>query len=321
MVLKQRPVVILILTGFVIAFIFGLNSRGGIPSAKTPPPGPPVAAIVRAAVSDLGDAPGQNSGEHVVTQAILGTELKILEIKDGWLRVEMPDQYQGWIPASDVITGDSSLITKWRSGRQALITATEVRMEPVSNSDETVTAVQGTVLPVLEEKGAWLRVAVPGGGQVWVDTPSAKVYKSYGEVFARRGSVNDILALARNFIDVPYVWGGTTPRGFDCSGYTQFVFKHFGYLLPRDADLQFPLGQEVPSRADLQPGDLVYFSTYAPGPSHMGIYLGNNEYINARRPGVTIDSFDPKAKNYNEGLDKKYIGAKRIIGALPSAGR
>lgn len=319
--MNRRLIVFLILAGFVIAFFFGLNSRDRSRAEPTPPPGPPVAAIVRTTVSNLGDAPGRNSGEHVVTQAILGTELKILEIQDDWLRVEMPDQYQGWIPAADVVVGDESLVVKWRAGRQALITATEVKMDPVSGSGEPMTAVQGTFLPVLEEKGAWLRVRVPGGGQVWVDTPSAKVYRSYAEVFARRGSVEDILAFAKRFIDVPYLWGGTTPRGFDCSGYTQFVFKHFGYLLPRDADLQFPLGQEVPSRADLQPGDLVYFSTYAPGPSHMGIYLGNNEYINAREPGVTIDSFDPKAKNYNERLDKKYIGAKRIIGVLPPAGR
>jgi cell wall-associated NlpC family hydrolase len=318
--LKLRSAIILVLAGFGIAFVFGLMSGDGIWPAKTPPSDAPTVAIVRAAVSDLGDAPGQASGEHVVTQAVLGTELKILEIKDGWLRVEMPDQYKGWIPEADVVAGNETLTAKWRSGRQALITATEARMEPVSKSDSAVTAVQGTVLPVLEEKGAWLRVAVPGGGQVWVDTPSARVFKSYGEVFARRGSADDLLALARKFVDVPYLWGGTTPRGFDCSGYTQFVFKHFGYLLPRDADLQFALGQEAPSRSDLQPGDLVYFSTYAPGPSHMGIYLGNNEYINAREPGVAIDSFDPKAKNYNEKLDKNYIGAKRVIGVLPPAG-
>ncbi len=97
-------------------------------------------------------------------------------------------------------------------------------------------------------------------------------------------SSNPVLAYASNFLGIPYVWGGTSPLGFDCSGFTQYVFSHFGVNLPRVSEDQQNVGTLV-SRANLQPGDLVFFGTPA---HHVGIYVGNGKMINAPHTGAVI---------------------------------
>ncbi|MBZ9686899.1 NlpC/P60 family protein [Clostridium estertheticum] len=97
-------------------------------------------------------------------------------------------------------------------------------------------------------------------------------------------SSNSVLAYASTFLGVPYVWGGTSPSGFDCSGFTQYVFAHFGVNLPRVSEDQQNVGTLV-SRDNLQPGDLVFFGTPA---HHVGIYVGNGNMINAPHTGAVI---------------------------------
>jgi peptidoglycan DL-endopeptidase CwlO len=97
-------------------------------------------------------------------------------------------------------------------------------------------------------------------------------------------SSNAVIAYASNFLGVPYVWGGTTPAGFDCSGFVQYVFAHFGISLPRVASAQQMVGTYV-SREDLQPGDLVFFGEPA---HHVGIYVGNGCMINAPHTGDVV---------------------------------
>lgn len=126
------------------------------------------------------------------------------------------------------------------------------------------------------------------------------------ELASRRGLlVNQITLLARRMIGVPYVWGGTASTGLDCSGFTMRIYRLVGINLKRLADEQYYQG--TPTDNPL-PGDLVFFSTYLPGPSHVGIYLGNNYFIHASsRKGVTIGTLnDPYFK-------KRYLGARRFF--------
>lgn len=121
------------------------------------------------------------------------------------------------------------------------------------------------------------------------------------------GTVGQILALAESFLGSPYVWGGTTPSpGFDCSGLVQYVYAHFGVNLNRVTWDQYQEGQGV-SEADLKPGDLVFFSTYAPGASHVGIYVGNRIMIDDSDYGVAYDSID------HPYWAARYLGARRVI--------
>lgn len=121
------------------------------------------------------------------------------------------------------------------------------------------------------------------------------------------GTVANILQTARRFLGTKYVWGGTTPRGFDCSGFVYHVLNACGIKIPRGLDAQFAGGAPV-SRKDLKAGDLVFFTTYKPGPSHVGIYLGDGAFIHASsaRRSVTVTSID---KPY---YVKNWVGARRL---------
>jgi cell wall-associated NlpC family hydrolase len=112
---------------------------------------------------------------------------------------------------------------------------------------------------------------------------------------------------AMRFLGVPFVFGGTTSRGFDCSGYVQHVFAMLGYHIPRTADAQYYAGKHVAGAA-MVPGDLVFFQTYTAGPSHVGIYLGNDRFVHASSShGVTVSSL------HESYWSSRYLGAKRLI--------
>lgn len=110
---------------------------------------------------------------------------------------------------------------------------------------------------------------------------------------------------AHKFLGVPYRWGGTSPKGFDCSGLVQYVFSHFGISLKRTSYGQFSEGASV-NRSQLQPGDIVFFDTYGKGASHDGIYVGNNQFINAASDHVEVDSLG------NRYWGGHYVGARQV---------
>ena len=115
------------------------------------------------------------------------------------------------------------------------------------------------------------------------------VVPSVGSDEAHASTREDVTNYALKFKGVPYVWGGTTPAGFDCSGYILYVYTHFNISLPRTSEEQFKVGTSIPQN-QLAAGDLVFFKdTYKPGISHTGIYLGNNQFISAASKGVTVD--------------------------------
>ncbi len=124
---------------------------------------------------------------------------------------------------------------------------------------------------------------------------------------AEAATSQELVSTAKQYIGVPYAWGGTTTSGFDCSGFTQKVFADLGYQLNRTSAGQFAQGTAV-SKQHLQIGDLVFFNTSGQGVSHVGIYIGNNQFINASSSkGVSIASLD------NSYWKNRYVGAKRVI--------
>ncbi len=158
-----------------------------------------------------------------------------------------------------------------------------------------------------------LKITIPAESKVskkinTVKTPPATNgnFVPYGETFITEQDGIEIVELAKTFMGVPYVFGGTTPSGFDCSGFLQYVFKMYGINIPRLADEQYLLGEPA-KVSQLSVGDLVFFSTYLEGASHCGFYVGDGKFLHTSSShGVRIDSLD------NSYWKPKFLGGKKI---------
>jgi cell wall-associated NlpC family hydrolase len=125
---------------------------------------------------------------------------------------------------------------------------------------------------------------------VVIETPTRNLADHRRRSLSSRGG--SIISTATRYIGTPYRWAGTTPRGFDCSGFVMTVFGMNGLSIRRMADEQYYGGQKL-KRNELEAGDLVFFTTYGPGVTHVGIYMGNDQFIHASSArGVTISSLN-----------------------------
>jgi cell wall-associated NlpC family hydrolase len=143
----------------------------------------------------------------------------------------------------------------------------------------------------------------------WGTWQALRNYASNSEASRGYSGLGRQLAkFAQEFLGVPYAWGGAGPGGFDCSGFVYYVYNYYGISLPRVADEQYGFGQRV-SLTEIQPGDLVFYSTYEPGPSHVGIYVGNGQFVHASS-GASEVTLTPMSKAYYKA---RFLGAFRIV--------
>lgn len=149
--------------------------------------------------------------------------------------------------------------------------------------------------------------AANGGRTVRKSRSTAKSEKSTDSKLPPSTTAAAIIKTAKKEIGRPYRFGGTTPKGFDCSGFTQYVFDKHKIKLPRMADEQYKVGSSV-SKKKLSPGDLVFFSTYEKGASHVGILVDKNQFIHvSSSKGVRIDKLD------DSYWKSRYLGARKLL--------
>jgi len=153
----------------------------------------------------------------------------------------------------------------------------------------------------LHARETWVQVCLPDGRTGWAPVTAVLAPATSPQ------SPERVLEVARMMLGAPYVWGGESPNGADCSGFVQEVYRLAGHRLPRLADAQFEATAEVPAE-EAQPGDLVFFTTYLPGPSHVGIYLGDNLFVHAPRSGARVRIEDMSDRYWS----RRYNGARRI---------
>ncbi len=202
---------------------------------------------------------------------------------------------------------DAALALQY-GGVQVTAYSVTLYAEPDENSAALRGAVNGKVLRLLGAEGDWYRVSFAGvTGFVPVSQCRLVFYADYEGTWASGAVEEEIIAYARTFTGTPYVYGGSSKSGTDCSGFTMAVFAAFGCSLPHGASDQYYVSRRV-SDYERQAGDLVFFNTCG-GISHVGLYLGDGLFIHASSScGVTVNSL------YEHYYAAAYVGAGRVIG-------
>ena len=258
---------------------------------------------------------------EMATQALMGTPVKILNKRGGWLMVQTPDSYIGWTDDPVAELSDSGLVA-WKSGAR-LIYLKNTGVITDSDGMTVSDIVFGVILEKTGEQRDLFKVRLPDGREGFVKKGDATDFRVWAE--KAEPDPEKMIEFARTFLGTPYLWGGTSTKGVDCSGFTKTIYYYAGLILTRDASGQFRYGQErsIENGYDsLAAGDLLFFGRVRDGKkriTHTGMYIGDSEFIHSSRM-VKINSFDSARVNYSQYLLEILQGARRIVGVPPGEG-
>jgi len=260
-------------------------------------------------------------GAELVSQALLGMPVRILEQKGGWRRVQTPDRYIGWINGSvkPVTEGEWQQYLKQP---KVIVTSLHTRSFADTGKEAlpVTDLVAGDMLVVKSLNGGFYQVQYPDGREAYVKNTDAMKVADWLKKTRLTGE--SIVHTAKQLMGVPYLWGGTSTKGMDCSGLTKQAYFMHGILLARDASQQVRYGRLIDEAGDFSdalPGDLVFFGTKATPENpkervvHVGIYIGDRRFIHAS-DFIRINSFDPADPLFDAFNTNRYLRTKRIIG-------
>jgi len=272
---------------------------------------------VSAGVADIRRYPDAES--ELVTQALLNTPAQAGEIDGGWTHVALSD-YEGWIRTSELEEPVSKGFCKVGETCSTPLSLFAVVTSPYASlyahmqgDDILHMAYLSTALPLLDTTHPErVQVALPGEQTAWLERGKVDIRQQ--ESVYPLTSTRTITTYARAFLNRPYLWGGTSWEGIDCSGFVQLCYRMGGYIIPRDADQQHDFLSHCVKREDIQEGDLIFFGSEAI--THVAMALNNQEYIHAEGQNynhVVINSFDPTTEHYYPRLDEIVWAVKRVV--------
>ncbi|MEW6456297.1 MAG: SH3 domain-containing C40 family peptidase [Acidobacteriota bacterium] len=253
----------------------------------------------------------------VVSQAVIGTNVKIIKSENNekgeeWFLIETPDTYQGWMKASSIRVFEKEERLYAREGKvfevKSLI-AYIYRDENVTTHKPLTFAPIGSILEAGNWGERWCEINLPSGEKGWIQKGDGIIKDASQK--KRRITSDEMINLAKRFLGIPYLWGGTTPIGLDCSGFTQLICRLSGIEVLRDANIQFERSglMEVPKGKERK-GDLVFFGKSIDKITHVGIMISRKEFIHStthEKPVVQISRLsDPYWKSLYQGARRPF---------------
>jgi len=261
----------------------------------------------------------KHSGE-LATQSTLGTTLKLLEKDGDWYRVQTPDGYLGWLDAGGFVAVNEQQLQAWKKGDLQIYLPQSgfAYASPAENSGIVSDLLAGNLVSKTGTQGDFTAILFPDGRKGFVPNHSVENFSSWLD--SRAPSPEQIIGQAQQFMGRPYLWGGTSGKGMDCSGFTKTVFYLNGLILPRDASQQVHVGAPIPETDDIgdfQVGDLLFFGRKASENqsekiTHVAIYMGNHKIIHAAGM-VKIESLNPSDPDFAPDRLKTFVRAKRML--------
>ncbi|MFD1770522.1 C40 family peptidase [Sphingobacterium suaedae] len=292
-----------------------------------------IQGIVNLSVANLRTKPSHAA--EMATQLLLGTAVDILQKEGGDFRVRTPEGYIAWVPTSSIVPVSAEEFLAWKQ-RPRIIYIQEFGKSysaPDQTSQRVSDLVYGDVLSLIEEQQQFYKVAYP-------DQRIAYLPKNEGMLFddwqaSRKPTAANIIASAKSMLGLPYLWGGTSVKGVDCSGFTKTSYFMNGYVIPRDASQQVLHGEPIdildadgnfePDKAlkNLQPADLLFFAggkhtEPQARVTHVALYIGNGLFIHAAGT-VRINSMLKGAPNYDDFQTRTVVAARRYLGSQDEA--
>jgi len=278
-------------------------------------------------ISCLSVASGRELPEHKAemgTQILMGNVVRVWKPSTNavfrWYLTQAADGYLSWLQKGTFVRCTREQVEAWNAGPLLVVTAIEecIRERPDANAQPVSDVVICDLVRKTGEAGDWYKVELPDARTGFLPKQAATDYGAWKQ--ARQPTAENIERTARRFIGRPYLWGGNSPKGFDCSGLTKAVFFINGIDLLRDSSKQAGQGVEVPLDADfsqLKKGDLLFFGHSAQGGKpervvHVGLYLGDKLFIHSSER-VHISSLDPESPIRDENRIRTLLRARRIL--------
>jgi len=273
----------------------------------------------------------QNSAE-MMTQMLLGTPVQVLKKQGGFYLVRTPDQYISWTDATAVTVMDSTAFEKWKKSKRLIYLSDYGHAYSEANDQAARVSdlVNGNILEKIGEEQTFYKVKFPDGRFGYLKKSEVMLFSDW-----RRNanpSAESLLTTAKTLLGVPYLWGGTSVKGVDCSGFTKTSYFLNGIIIPRDASQQALVGEEVDvlhgdstsiekCLKNLKPGDLLFFAaaklrgTAKARITHTAIYMGDGQFIQSAGM-VRINSLKPADADFDEREFKTLVGARRYLNQI-----
>ncbi|MCU4156163.1 C40 family peptidase [Carboxylicivirga sp. A043] len=271
-------------------------------------------AITLISVANLREGPRHSA--QLVSQAIMGTPLQVLKSEGGWSLVQSPDQYIAWVNNSSIVKMDEKAFSNWKNSKRVIVVEDCWLKDAEGNRINDL--VKGCILQKEKTSGK-VYLSLPDGRKGMVETKNLKDLEGW---LSNVELIQDALVeQAMTFMGLPYLWGGTSSKAVDCSGFMKNIYFMNGYILARDASQQINYGQSVELKVEaLEVGDLLFFGNKEKGKvTHVAMYIGDTEYIHASGR-VKINSLDESRENYSEYRTASWLGAQRYIGQEKNEG-
>lgn len=271
-------------------------------------PAPLRHGLVRTAVAPLYGAPTLPAPQ--ISELLLGMRIEILDRTERWLRVRCEDGYIGWLNAGYVEVGDEAWACAWERGIDGE-PVVSLGAEWIDDASE-----MRSWLPwgarLIRHSGAY---RIPSGGSGDLGAGEVVDIDRLADRFPQRGE--SIVRTARRWLGAPYLWGGVTPSGVDCSGLVQAVLWMHGIAAPRDSDQQQRLGVAVepaPDFAAARAGDLLFFAERSTRITHVAISLGGALALHAGvSNGVVAINDLMGSRELEERLRRTFVSARRVV--------
>lgn len=275
--------------------------------------------VIEISVANLRSEPEHSA--QLVTQATLGMPVKILKEEDNWFYIQTPDGYLAWTDYGGIMPLSNEEFEAWHSSDKLIYTEPFGFSYSETDTESQVVSdlVAGSILELLGTENGFYQVQYPNGDTAFVAQDEAQPYLEW--LANLEQSRENFVEVSKTMMGAPYLWGGTSTKGMDCSGYTKTIYFLNGIVLPRDASQQVHTGVLVDttkSFENLLPGDLLFFGRPATDTTseriiHVGMWIGDNQFIHSMG-NVHISTFDTTSTEFDEYNYNRYLKTKRLIG-------